>query len=143
MQKYNRTNRESVRDKYKKENVMKKILASIFAVTALAGCTYYDYYKGDIRYTQDGEDCVYYVDEYARHYSEGIRGLDGSNRVVYRNTRCADLFARDNGGRTERNDRKILVPAAVKEAPACTKCTSGCDAEMVPVTRRYYTISGK
>ena len=121
---------------------MKKILASVFALTVLAGCTYYDYYKGGVRYTQDGEDCVYYMDEYARHYSEGIRGIDGSNRVVYKNTRCADLFARDNAGRMERNDRKILTPVAV-ETTSCKKFSSGCGAEMVPVTRRFYTISGK
>ena len=122
---------------------MKKILASVFALTVLAGCTYYDYYKGGVRYTQDGEDCVYYMDEYARHYSEGIRGIDGSNRVVYKNTRCADLFARDNAGRMERNDRKILVPAARETSTPCTKCSSGCGVEMVPVTRRFYTISDK
>ena len=123
---------------------MKKILASVFAVTVLAGCTYYDYYKGGVRYTQDGEDCVYYMDEYARHYSEGIRGIDSDKRIVYRNTRCADLFARDNAGRMERKDRKILAPVAAETAaPACTKCNSGCGAELVPVTRRFYTISEK
>lgn len=121
---------------------MKKFIVSMIAIAGLAGCTYYDYYKGDVRYTQDGEDCVYYADEYARHYSEGIQGIDNNNRIVYKNTRCADLFARDHGGRVERSDRKILVPAIV-EAPSCTKCKSGCNAEMVPVTRRFYALTDK
>ena len=122
---------------------MKKLLISLAAATVLAGCTYYDYYKGGVRYTQDGDDCIYHADEYARHYSDSIRGIDGSDRIVYKNTRCADLFARDHAGRMERNDRKVLAPVVVEPAPACTKCNSGCGVEMVPVTRRFYSISGK
>jgi hypothetical protein len=122
---------------------MKQILALVVALVAVAGCSSsYDYYKGGVRYIQDGKDCVYYTDEYAQHYSESIRGFDGKNRIVYRNTRCEDLFARDHAGQTERNDRKVLTPV-VLEKPACTKCTSVCDTEVVPVTRRYYTISAK
>ena len=118
---------------------MKKLLVSMMAVTALAGCTYYDYYKGDVRYTQDGNDCVYYADEYARHFSENVRGFDGSDRIVYRNTRCEDLFARDNAGRVARNERKALVPVSVESVPAKACC--GCNAE--PISRRFYTITGK
>lgn len=63
----------------------------------LAGCTeYYDYYESDVRYTQDGEDCVYYMDESGRRFSGDVRAKDSENKVVYRNTRCADLFARKN-----------------------------------------------
>ena len=118
---------------------MKKLLISLAAATVLAGCTYYDYYKGGVRYTQDGDDCVYYADEYARHFSESVRGLDGSNRVVYKNTRCEDLFAMDNPARLERNNRKILVPAAKPEAPkcGCGKCASA------PVSRRFYSLTAK
>ena len=125
---------------------MKKFLAFVFAVVALAACSGYDYYKGDVRYRQKGKDCVYYIEEYARNYSEEIRGIDGDNRIVYKNTRCSDLFARDNGGRIERNDRKVLVPAITEEpvVSSCAKYSSGCsNVEMVPVTRRFYTISGK
>ena len=121
---------------------MNKVLFSLMTVGAIAGCSSYDYYKSDVRYTQSGKDCIYYLDEYARHYSEDIRGIDTDNRIVYKNTRCADLYARDNGGRVERNDRKIVVPA-VTETTGCSKCSSGYEVEMVPVTRRFYTISGK
>lgn len=121
---------------------MKKLLVTI-AMLAVAGCTYYDYYKGGVRYTQDGDDCIYYSDEYARHYSGTIDGIDGDNRIVYRNTRCSDLFARDHAGRTARNDRKIIVPAAVEPIfqPAPVMDCCGCNAE--PVFRQFYTITGK
>ena len=135
---------------------MKKFLISVVALAGLAGCTYYDYYKGGVRYTQDGADCVYYSGEYARHYSYDINGIDGEKRIVYRNTRCEDLFARDNAGRTERNDRRVLVPASVanrkpKPAPKpvvapkpvekpCCECTS---AELVPVSRQFFALTEK
>ena len=142
MPEYYQTNRECDRDNRNKDKVMKKLLVYTIAAAALAGCTYYDYYKGDVRYTQDGDDCVYYSDEYARHYSSDIDGIDGNNRIVYKNTRCADLFARDHGGRIARNDRKILAPAMVEAYPVVTtSCCGGCNAE--PISRRFYTISGK
>lgn len=118
---------------------MKKILV-MMAMMAVAGCTYYDYYKGGVRYTQDGKDCVYYSDEYARHYSDSIDGIDTDNRIVYKNTRCEDLFARDNGGRVARNDRKVLAPVVVESVKPVKDCC-GCHAE--PISRRFYTISGK
>jgi len=121
---------------------MKKILVSMFAVAAISGCTYYDYYKGDVRYTQDGDDCIYYADEYGRRFSDNVRAMDGSDRIVYRNTRCADLFARDNASRVSRNERKAIVPVSVEQAaPAPVANCCGCNAE--PISRRFYTISGK
>lgn len=123
---------------------MKKLLVYTIAMAGLAGCTYYDYYKGGVRYTQDGKDCIYYSDEYARHYSANIDGIDGNNRIVYKNTKCEDLFARDNAGRTERADRKIIVPAMapeVKPAPVKAHDCGCCRAE--PISRRFYTITGK
>lgn len=118
---------------------MKKLLISMAAATVFAGCTYYDYYKGGVRYTQDGKDCVYYADEYARHYSDSVRGLDGSSRVVYKNTRCEDLFASDNPARLERNDRKALVPVAKPEAPKCGCATCGAK----PVARQFFSLTAK
>ena len=65
---------------------MKKVLVSIVALAGLAGCaSYYDYYKGDVRYTQDGEDCIYYVGEYGNHFSNEIRS------AVYQ-TACHRFF---------------------------------------------------
>ena len=129
---------------------MKKIM-SLVVLVALAACSnYYDYYKGGVRYTQDGDDCIYYADEYANRFSGSISGLDGSNRIVYRNTRCADLFAMDNPMRVERNDRQVLVPAAKPvEAP---KCGCGCAAKpeapkcgcaAAPVARHFYSFTAK
>ncbi len=121
---------------------MKKLLVYAIAMAGLAGCTYYDYYKGGVRYTQDGKDCVYYSDEYARHYSANIDGIDGNNRIVYKNTKCEDLFARDNAGRVARNDRKIIVPAAVESVQTIKAADCGC-CRAEPISRRFYTISGK
>ena len=122
---------------------MKKLLVYTIVMAGLAGCTYYDYYKGDVRYTQDGKDCVYYSNEYARHYSDDVAGIDGKNRIVYKNTKCSDLFARDHAGRTERADRKVIVPAAteVSAKPAKIADCGCCRAE--PISRRFYTITGK
>ena len=120
---------------------MNKLLVCTVAMAGLAGCTYYDYYKGGVRYTQDGNDCVYYTDEYARHYSAGIEGIDGNNRIVYKNTKCSDLFARDHGGRTERADRKIIVPAMPEPVQLPAADCGCCHAE--PIFRHFYTITGK
>ena len=100
---------------------MKKVLVSVIALTSLAGCgAYYDYYKGGVRYTQDGPDCI------------------------YRNTRCEDLYAIDNFGQEPRHDRQILAPAAqVTPCDSCARvekvsCNSCAQAQ--PVLKRRYII---
>lgn len=110
---------------------MKKALVSIVALAALAGCAY-DYYRGGVRYVQDGEDCVFYYGEYGSHYSNDIRTLDTDKRVVYRNTSCADLFARDNGGVAPRTNRAVLTRAA-QPASSC-----GCDT--CAKAKKHYVI---
>ncbi len=125
---------------------MKKVLVSAIALTALAGCgAYYDYYKGDVRYTQDGQDCIYYVGEHGRNYSHYVGGLDSGKKIVYRNTRCEDLYAIDNFGQELRHDRQILTPAArVVPCDSCAaqvekvSCTSCAKAQ--PVLKRRYII---
>lgn len=90
---------------------MKKILA-LTALVALAGCSdYYDYYKGGVRYTQDGDNCIYYSNETARHYSSNVNAADLGKKIVYRNTRCADLYARDTLDQEPRAERRVLTPA--------------------------------
>lgn len=134
---------------------MKKFLALI-ALVAVAGCaSYYDYYKGGVRYTQDGEDCIYYSGEFARHYSNKVNAADLDKKIVYRNTRCADLYARDMAGQEARNERRVLTPAAeVVEAepvetprtiivkPAPVKKSCGCSACAKKTTKQYVIVSG-
>lgn len=101
---------------------MKKTLFALFGLAALTGCSaYYDYYKGGIRYTQDGEDCVFYSAERGRHYSDDIRSLDTDKKIVYRNTMCRDLYARDNIGTATRTERQVLTPVVKKDC-GCNKC---------------------
>lgn len=123
---------------------MKKILMSVIALTSLAGCgAYYDYYKGGVRYTQDGDDCIYYAGEYGRNFSRNIRGIDNGKKIVYRNTRCEDLYAMDNFGQAPRQDRQILVPAAQVTCNACTQVEKvSCDScsKTQPVLKRRYII---
>lgn len=116
---------------------MKKALITIFALAGLSGCVYYDYYKGGVRYTQDGNDCVYYAGEYGRNYSNRISALDHNKKIVYRNTRCEDLYARDNFGMLPRPERKVLVSAQ----KSCVACLSAGDKyEIQPVSNRKYVI---
>ena len=107
-----------------KGSVMKNILISLFGLAILTGCaSYYDYYKGGVRYTQDGDDCVFYYAERGRHFSDKIRSLDTDKKVVYRNTKCSDLYLRDNAGQPARHDRKIIVPAAKSDC-GCKTCST-------------------
>ena len=102
---------------------MKKILVSVLAVAALTGCAgYYDYYKSGVRYTQDGEDCVFYSAERGRYFNDEIRSLDADKKVVYKNTKCETLSARDMMGQATRHDRKIVVPAAKKSCGCKKSC---------------------
>lgn len=113
---------------------MKKVLVSVFALAALAGCaSYYDYYNGGVKYTQDGEDCIYYAAEVGNRYSDVARSVEGSKKVVYRNTRCEDLFMHDNGGFLPHPSRQVVAPAA--KCPAC-----GCNSCARPTVRRKYVI---
>ncbi len=105
---------------------MKKVLVSAFALAALTGCAgYYDYYKTDVRYTQDGADCVYTVGEHGRKFSDEISRIDADKKIVYRNTRCETLYGRDS-----------VAAAAPKSACGCNKCANNNQ----PVARRRYVI---
>src|SRR5574344_84918 len=75
---------------------MKKVLISVIALTALVGCASdYNYYQGDIKYTQDGDDCIYNIGESGNKFSKDVRKMDANKTIVYRNTMCSDLYARD------------------------------------------------
>ena len=104
---------------------MKKAVFALFGLAVLTGCaSYYDYYKGGVRYTQDGDDCVFYAAERGRHYSEDIRSLDLDKKIVYRNTQCSDLYLRDNFGAPQRTERQVLTP--VMNKPTTCGCTKKC-----------------
>ncbi len=121
---------------------MKKLLVSAIALTALAGCaSYYDYYKGDIRYTQDGEDCIYYAGEAGNHFSATVRNMERGKRIVYRNTRCEDLYNRDTFGEPRPQERQILTTAADSSAcPVCAAARTGSAPCGQAVLKRRYVI---
>ena len=104
---------------------MKKVVLSILGLALVAACSGYDYYKTDVRYRQDGKDCIYYFGEKGKKFSEDIRSLKDAKKIVYRNTQCSDLYA-DDVFNTERNDRKAIVPVYTEQAAAnkcgCSKC---------------------
>ena len=94
---------------------MKNVILSVAGLALLAGCSGYDYYETDLRYRQDGKDCIYYYGEQGDKFSEDIRSLKDAKEIVYRNTRCSDLY-RDDTFNYERNDRRAVVPVSVAEA---------------------------
>lgn len=123
---------------------MKKFLISFVGLALLAGCTYYDYYKAGVRYTQDGDDCIYYVAESGRDYTSRIDGLDNNEKIVYRNTKCADLYARDNDGRIPARQNAVFVPSTTYvdgsydnayPSCGCKKCGAPAKYVLVPATR--------
>ena len=128
---------------------MKKILA-LGAFVALAACGgSYDYYAGDVRYVQDGEDCIYYMEESANRYSRDVDSADVDKKIVYRYTRCADLYARDMGGKTVRNERRVMTaaaepvaaePVSVVVKPAPVKKSCGCNACAKKTTTQYVVV---
>lgn len=108
---------------------MNKVLISMIGLVALTGCaTKYDYFRGDIRYVQDGRDCIYYASEYGENFNDGIRDMDNGKKIVYRDTMCADLYARDNADADARHDRARIVPA-FQETKAPAPCAQKCPAK--------------
>lgn len=140
-------NREMVRgwQNLKKVCIMKKVFVSAITLATLVGCGgSYDYYEGGVRYTQDGQDCVYYAGEHGSNFSRYVDGLDNDKKIVYRNTRCEDLYARDMFGQDIHQEHKILVPTTQEscnyklENPSC-----GCkNSSQAVLKRRYVIVSG-
>ena len=102
---------------------MNKFVLSMLGLTLIAGCSGYDYYKTDLRYRQDGKDCIYYYNEKGDKFNNEIRSLKDAKKIVYRNTRCEDLYNGDTFG-FERNDRKAIIPVFNEEKPVEQNC--GC-----------------
>ena len=121
---------------------MKKVMLSVLGLSTLAACSGYDYYKTDVRYRQDGYDCVYYFNEKGQKFNEDIRSLKDDKKIVYANTRCSDLYNDDTFG-FERNDRKAVVPVFVEEKqPVVSAPKCGCDkcVKKRTVKNRYIIV---
>lgn len=138
---------------------MKKVLISVMSVAALAACSSYDYYKGDVKYTQDGFDCVYSAAQHGRHFTNDIERLDDKNSIVYRNTRCSDLMKQDmfveknkpvepkSEPKIEqipqpRPEHAIIVVPVIKEVGPKCGCKKCSDNQLV-LKRRYIIVSGQ
>lgn len=107
---------------------MKKVVLSVLGLGLLAACSGYDYYETDVRYRQKGNDCVYYYSEEGEKFNSEIRALEDAKKIVYKNTRCEDLYAKDTYGYTKR-DRNAILPARVEdEAPTAVAPKCGCSA---------------
>ena len=118
---------------------MNKVLLSILGLTLIAGCSGYDYYKTDLRYRQDGKDCIYYYNEKGDKFNSEIRSLKDAKKIVYRNTRCEDLYNGDTFG-FERNDRKAIVPVFTEEPVATSKCGCARCVKKQVLKNRYVII---
>ena len=114
---------------------MKKTLFVLFGLVVLAGCSSYDYYKGDVRYVQDGEDCIFMSTEAGRRYSSDIRELNADKEIVYRNTMCRDLYLNDVAGQIQRTERQVLTTVAPK---AAVKSDCGCCQKKT--TKKYVFV---
>lgn len=119
---------------FTKGKKMKKTLFVLFGLVVLAGCSSYDYYKGDVRYVQDGEDCIFTSTEAGYRYSSDIRELNADKEIVYRNTMCRDLYLNDVAGQVQRTERQVLTTVA----PKTVKSDCGCCQKKT--TKKYVFV---
>ena len=118
---------------------MNKFVLSILGLTLIAGCSGYDYYKTDLRYRQDGKDCVYYYNEKGDKFNNEIRSLKDAKKIVYRNTKCEDLYNGDTFG-FERNDRKAIIPVFNEEKPVEQTCGCASCGKKRTLNKRYIIV---
>ena len=88
-----------------------KAILGICAAAALTGCCTYDYYKGGVKYTQSGPDCVYQFQEDGGMFSRYEKQYKENKKVVYRDTSCAKLYANDSSSFTKAPERRVYVNA--------------------------------
>ncbi|MCQ2568115.1 MAG: hypothetical protein MJ163_00755 [Alphaproteobacteria bacterium] len=118
---------------------MNKFVLSMLGLTLIAGCSGYDYYKTDLRYRQDGKDCIYYYNEKGDKFNNEIRSLKDAKKIVYRNTRCEDLYNGDTFG-FERNDRKAIIPVFNEEKPVEQNCGCVSCGKKRTLNKRYIIV---
>ena len=128
---------------------MKKILTLTIGLLTLAGCAgQYDYYTGNVRYYQDGDDCVYSIGEVGEHQAGNIRDLYVNKKIVYRKTLCRDLYAQDTADTdAARRDRRTIVPVTTSQtvaepqsAPVVEPMTVAPTCPHAYVRRRYVLV---
>ena len=120
---------------------MKKVILSVLGLTLIAGCSGYDYYETNVRYRQKGKDCIYYYSEDGKNFNSEIRNLEDAKQIVYRNTKCEDLYGKDSFGYTQR-DRSAIVPVRVQEEKpvVATPCGGQTCAKKQVLKSRYIIV---
>lgn len=118
---------------------MKKVILSVLGLILVAGCSGYDYYKTNVNYRQDGDDCIYYFNEKGKHFNSEIRNLKDAKKVVYKNTRCEDLYSKDTFGYDKRT-RNAILPARVEEEMPAPKCGCQVCAKKQVLKNRYVIV---
>jgi len=118
---------------------MKKVLLSVLGLALVAGCSGYDYYKTNVRYRQDGDDCIYYYTEKGKKFNSEIRNLKDAKKIVYKNVKCEDLYGKDSFGYTQR-DRNAIVPVRVEEEVSAPKCGCSKCAKKQVLKNKYIIV---
>ncbi|MCL2331000.1 MAG: hypothetical protein FWC61_00455 [Proteobacteria bacterium] len=105
----------------------KSIFITCGAALSLAGCCCAnEYYNGNINYTQRGPDCVYAANQDGGRFTDSFgtsRSMRDAKTIVYRNTSCATIYARDASGANIPEPRPTVTyyaanPTQVVPAPA-------------------------
>jgi hypothetical protein len=102
---------------------MKKIIFVFVAAFALVACSSRQVlYKGNVKLTQDGKDCVL---ELARNGDFADRAFDKRQKIVHRNTKCADIIGQCESSncaparpRVSESDQLSKQPQVAQPAPA-------------------------
>lgn len=121
---------------------MKKMILLCFGVVALAGCyssdnagKVYDYYKSNVKYHQSGSDCIYYINEHGRHFNKEDNSLRNAKRVVYPNTQCSDLYAKNNFDVIDASQGQTIKIIKTHKKPHSCGCSNCC--RNMKLKRRY------
>ncbi len=119
---------------------MKKIITCLFLTGTLVGCTHYDYYQGGVRYTQDGIDCVYREGEDGTRFNNDVESFDSGKKIVYRETLCKDLYAKDAANK-KIDERKVLAAPVRLEVSKPETATVVRRVYVKPVTTRRFIVA--
>lgn len=98
---------------------MRKIPALIIGALALTACVRTTSpYQGNIRYTQNGADCIYEFSQTGSAYS---KSFNEDKRIIHKETICRDLIIKDaNVARASAEQpqaQPVAAPAPVAQQP--------------------------